>query len=281
MSKIIGIVTSYYPNLDELEYNINTYLPYIDHLIVWENTPSNESQIKKLLVKFNNKIEIRTSGKNEYLAYPFNQSIQYANENGYSHLLIMDQDSFFIDGDCAKYIDIIKKNSDKDIAVFSPVRHKNSNITEYIIEVNNTISSGSVFPVDIFKALGYFREDFLIYMVDIEFCNRARRNNYKIVSLPGIAINHKEGYAIKSKLGLTLNLYSAQSTYYIIRNTILTWKLYPEFYALSERLNFYRYKIIYRIIKMIFEPDKFRKIKALYLGVKHGYQRKTGRFDIV
>ena len=90
MNKYFAVVSSYFPNLDELEENIKSYLSWVDKLIIWENTPIGESKINVLIEKLNNdKIEVRTTGQNEYLAKPFNFCIQWAKEAGFTHIWII------------------------------------------------------------------------------------------------------------------------------------------------------------------------------------------------
>ena len=94
MFKLCAIVTSYYPSLEELEQNIRSYLSDVDKLIIWENTPKDESRIQELADKLNGeKVEVRTTGQNEFLAKPFNICIKWAKENNYTHFLTLDQDS--------------------------------------------------------------------------------------------------------------------------------------------------------------------------------------------
>ena len=76
--KILGIVTSYYPDLNELKHNINSYINGLDALIIWENTPKEYSQIQTIKEYLNNeKITVWTTGKNEYIAKPFNIAIAW------------------------------------------------------------------------------------------------------------------------------------------------------------------------------------------------------------
>jgi rhamnosyltransferase len=281
MMKILGVVTSYYPKFDELERNILSYLSSLDHLIIWENTLKEDSQISQLVARIgNSKIEIRTTGQNEYLAFPINTCIKWAEENGYSHILTMDQDSFFPEGDFTRFIEIIKNNMDNNIAIFTPVMNFDRKLSGTIVEVENAITSGSIYPIDIFNKVGAFREDFLIYMIDIEFGIRVRKKGFKITCLPEVVLIHHIGYAKKSRMGLLINYYSAQSTYYIIRNIMLTWKLYPDQFSIRDRFNFFKYKIVFRTIKIVFEPDKLLKLKAIYLGFFHGLVNKSGRCKI-
>ncbi|MDR3651978.1 MAG: glycosyltransferase [Paludibacter sp.] len=281
MRKTIGIVSAFYPDILDFAKNINTYLHYLDKLIIWENTPKIDSKIDEIFQLVNSKnIEIRGTGHNEGLAKPFNEAVRWAQQNEFDFLLTMDQDSYFSDNEFYKYIKLIENDYNTTVAIYAPNRNIISNSTSIFTEVRTAISSGAVYPVKIFNEIGLFNEDFFIYMIDIEFCFKAKRNNFKTVCVTPITLLHKEGYAEKTKLGLLINNYSAQSTYYIVRNTILTWKLYPEYTNSSDKVNFYQYKIIYRLIKIVFEKQRFQKYKAIFLGIIHGFNSKTGQYDL-
>jgi len=278
--KILGIITSFYPKINELERNINSFLSEIDQLIIWENTPREASEMDKLEKKLNNKkVEVKTTGNNEYLANPFNDCFKWAKEQGYTHILTMDQDSCFENDHFHQYLKYISSCNDNSIAVFAP-NAENFNQSQEIIELKGAITSGSVYALNVFDDSQMFNEDFLIYMVDVEYCIRARRKGYKIICFTGIHLIHKMGYAEKSKLGLIINNYSAQSTYYIIRNIILTWKLYPDYMTKKDKRGFYKYKVIYRLAKIIFEPNAILKCKAIFLALIHGHLSKGGRYDL-
>ena len=279
--KLLGVLSTYYPDLIDLERNILSFLDGLDYLIIWENTPKDESVIEKLINKLNNsKIELRTTGKNEFLAYPFNECINWAESQDFTHILTMDQDSSFVENQFDKYKKLIEEYGSDDIAIFSPSKNIDERLTGHIVEVENTITSGSIYRINVFNVIGFFREDFLIYMVDIEYGIRVRKNEFKIICFPDIMLNHEAGYKKKSRIGLHVNMYSAQSTYYIIRNTILTWRLYPEKFTKADKLKFYKYKILYRTIKIVLEPNIFLKLKGIYKGLFHGYLGKSGKYEI-
>jgi len=279
--KIVGVITSFYPEIDELERNINSFLPYIDRLIIWENTPMEASVIDKLLTRLNNeKVEVKTTGKNEYLSKPFNICFQWAKKQGYTHVLTMDQDSRFEPDQFPVYLNSIRNCTDNSIAVFAP-NAENFDQSQELLELKGVITSGSVYVLQVFDDSLMFNEDFLIYMVDAEYCIRARLKGYKIICFTKIHLIHNMGYAEKSKLGLVINNYSAQSTYYIIRNVILTWKLHPDYMNRKAKCGFYRYKVFYRLGKIIFEKNAILKCKAILLALIHGHLSKGGRFDLV
>ncbi|HCE56594.1 MAG TPA: hypothetical protein DER09_02065 [Prolixibacteraceae bacterium] len=280
MFKICAVVSSYFPDLNELEKNINSYLHWVDRLIIWENTPRKESKIATLIDALNSdKIEFRTTGQNEYLAKPFNICIQWAKENGYTHLLTMDQDSCFENGHFEKYINKIIQVNNDSIAVYAP-NTQNLEIESEILEKDVVITSGAIIPLKVFNIIGTFNEDFLIDRVDTEFCFRTRIRGFKVVCITQVILNHKLGYQKRNGLGLVINNYSAQRTYYIIRNSILLWKLYPDMVEFNEKYAFYKFKVVFRLAKIIFEKDRFRKLEAIFLGLMHGYLSKKGRYDL-
>lgn len=278
--KLCAIVSSYFPNLEELEENIKSYLPAVDKLIIWENTPESESCIAELTQKLNSsKIEIRTTGKNEFLAKPFNLSIKWAKENDYSHILLMDQDSRFAENHFNNYLRLIQKCEDDKIVIFSPRRDDRHGQATGMVEIPHAITSGSIFSTKIFDETGMFREDFLIDAVDTEFCYRVRKNGYKVVCFIDIFLFHKIGYSIK-KMGLAVQNYSAQRTYYIIRNHTITFRSFPKQTPKDEKFLFYKYKIFYRSAKIFLEKSPLKKIKAIIWGLFHGYSGRTGKYDI-
>jgi len=280
MKKTVGVVSAFYPDVQELARNINSYFSVLDQLIIVENTPVDDSRIDQIFLLIDSqKVQIWKTGKNEGLAKPFNDVLQWAEENDYDLLLTMDQDSYFTNGHFEDYLDFVKNQQDTCIAIYSPARANNENNSD-VIDVDSAISSGSIYPISVFHAVGRFREDYFIYMVDIEFCIRVKQKGYRIVSLNAIELNHQEGYAEKSKLGLTINNYSAQSSYYIVRNTLLTWKLYPQNYPCSIRIHFIWYKIIFRTLKIVLETNRISKLKALYLGLIHGIRGKSGEYKL-
>lgn len=287
MFKILGIVSSYYPDIEEFQRNILSYLPYLDKLIIWENTPKEDSRLYQLTAE-SDKLEIRTTGKNEYLAMPFNQAIEEAKRMGCTHFITMDQDSMFDDDHFAHYIEQIKSNEDQSIGIFGPnvvmriphLVYANEVLPEKIkyVPQGGVVTSGSVYRMELFAEDG-FPEDFAVYFLDPYICLKARKMGYNIVVCTDVFMNHR-GYALKSKTGLMVNNYPPLNTYYYIRNGILIWKIYPDFYTLRSKFQFFKYNVVFRILKIVFETDRIAKLKALFLGLYHAAIGKTGPYEL-
>ncbi len=280
MMKILGIVSAFYPDLDELEHNIKSFLPWIDYLIIWENTPAEKSNIERLLNKFDShKVGMRTTGQNEYLAFPINSCLRDIESEDYTHLLIMDQDSCFVSSDFERYINLIDQYPSKDVAAFGPNTRYTLKKDVAVSEVESIILSGGIYPVNILKRLNGFNEELLIDAIDNEYCFRAIANNYKIILMYEVNLEHQVGYRHKHWTGLTIVPYSAQRTYYYLRNTFWLWEKYPEYFEKSYKKSFVKYRVIYRSLKIFLEEDSLRKLKAIFFSIRHFKNKKMGRFD--
>jgi len=281
MINIVAILSSFYPNLDDLERNTNSYLPWISKLIIWENTPKEDSYIDQLVDRLNSdKIEVRTTGKNEYLAYPFNQCIRWAQSEGYTHVLTMDQDSCFAEGHFEKYINSIEDYQQTNVAVFGPSSNSREQVKLFAEEVDHIFISGAIFPVDTFLEQGGFNEELVIDSIDSDYCFRCKKNNLQTIVFKDIFLQHQIGYRYKHWSGLIIVPYSAQRTYYFLRNTLWLWKQYPQYFTKSYKRSFVKYRIVYRSLKIIFEKETIRKLSAIVFAIWHYKRKKLGRFDI-
>jgi rhamnosyltransferase len=269
--KIAAIVTVYNPDPIQLASNIRSYLPWIDHLIVWENTPREKSSLGNIAT-MSDKLEIVSTGKNEYLAFPFNKCIQWAREHDCDYVLTMDQDSCFQEGSFGSYKSQIENCEDDSVAIFAPNTDKNpeETMSSVYIKGGSVYSSGSVYKTALFDKIGGFREDLAIYCLDTEICMRARKHNYRIVMFPSVFMEHTEGYKTKGIWGISINNYAAQSTYFYIRNNLLLWKIYPHDFTIKTKFNFVKYHLVFRVLKMVFEQDRISKLKAIASGVWNG-----------
>ena len=275
--KIIGVVTTYFPDFKKLQANISTYLEQLDYLFIWENTPKEKSRVAAFF-KGQEKIIIRTTGDNEGIAKDLNTITQWAIEHGYEYVLTMDQDSAFQPGDFPKYLDIVSQNDQNNIGLWTPA-YKNTG-SKSLLEKEITMTSGSIVKTSVIKVYGFFSEELFIDLVDSEYCFRIRKNGYRIIQASPIVLKHQLGYKKVNKWGIVTINYSALRTYYIVRNWFLVYRQYPEqlLAACGPKRKFYTYTLLYRSVKIIlFEDHKIDKLKALFLGIYHGLCGKGGK----
>ncbi|MFC0514811.1 glycosyltransferase family 2 protein [Mucilaginibacter angelicae] len=284
--KLSAIIVTYFPEMDELVKNIISCINDVDKIIIWENTPSASLKEAKELAVFKEKLVFSGTGENVGIASALNYGVNWSIENDYTHILTLDQDSYFEDGVLTKYKDLVEQQTDKKIGIFgiNPISggHYLYEPAHEIKEVADTITSGSIIPLHIFRECGLFMDELFIDAVDYEFCYRINKlKGYKTVVFTDIVLKHKVGYVTKSKWGFKTDNYSAFRTYFIVRNHIIIWKRYPDIFPRSYKKVLIKTHIASRVVKVIIaESDKVKKIKAIIIGAIHGLKGKLGYYKI-
>jgi rhamnosyltransferase len=273
--KIIAVVVTYFPELKSVVKNINQYIDYVDRIIIWENTPiENRSLYKIEIPEYQDKIIYLGTDKNEGIAFALNKSTDYALSENFTHILTMDQDSFFPDLTFKKFKEKAEfLFNSRDIAIITSNPNEKIRSNFEFIDVDDCITSGTFYDLSTIKKLGYFKTDFFIDAVDLEFNYRAKKFGYRTILIPDCILNQVYANYQKTFIGVNSQNYPVFRTYYIVRNHIIVWKEYPSFFNYKSAL--IKYFIIYRILSIIFgEKDKMLKIKALFFGISDGIRNR-------
>jgi rhamnosyltransferase len=122
----------------------------------------------------------------------------------------------------------------KHLAAIAPVFYDKNKKTEGCISITkfnvivpeknkryhiaHAISSGSLLSMECIKNVGPMCEELFIDYVDFEWCWRALKLGYKIVSVPNIVIEHTLGDKIQIIGNRKIALRNRVRYYYIIRN---------------------------------------------------------------
>lgn len=278
--KILGIVILYYPD-GKVKQNVLSYLGGLDKLILWDNTPPPDRRKITFDTLSEQKLIRRDAGRNMGIGLPLNRAVRYGLENGYTHLLTMDQDSRFAPGMFGAFLRSVRNRREGTEVSFSANTHPYAPGQPETEEVKITITSGTIYRLSALQAVGLFREDFFIDAVDTEFCFRARKQNWRMVRINTVYMHHVLGdITVKPFLWgkLASPNYSAQRTYYLVRNSLYLRRLYPEY---SQADGTFKALLFWRPLTILFmEPDKYRKFKALFLGILHAWRGKTGEYAL-
>lgn len=267
--KILAVVVVYYPNVDDVRNNILRYINYIDKLIIWQNTPIDELEKYKLIFsEFKDKIIFMGENENKGIAYALNKAyeILMLRPNIYSHLLVMDQDSSWVN--FKDYKSKIKNNN----SIYSPIINNEIIQKEGFSRVNSCITSGVVFPLEVLKRIGKFNEQYSVDCVDYDFCFKANRKGINIYKVNGCNLTQIFGTPHKSKIfNLKSHNYPPERLFFITRNHILLWRDYPEQINKVIRKRILKDYIFGKIIKIILiEDNKIKKISSILQGLFMG-----------
>lgn len=275
--KLLGCIIIYEPELDDLKKNAESLVHDVDKLIFWKNSIIDNKLLITLVDEdLKENIIILGTGENLGISGALNQVVEIFQNEDYSHLLTMDQDSNFKKGHLSDYIKKVEEYEIKNIGVYgiNPKTHNGLLFEEsqYPIKANEIITSGSIFPLDVLKSTGGFKKELFIDAVDYEYCFRIKdQYNLDTLIFPDVILNHKIGYPRKTSFGFRVDEYSAFRTYYIVRNQIYVWKRYPHLFERKYKINLLRNHIILRFFKILLaENDKYNKIKSISKGIKDG-----------
>lgn len=264
--RIAAVITLYNPD-DKVIQRSEKILPYVEKLYLVDNS-ENPNRILKSFV--NNKVEYIQNYQNLGIAEALNIAVKKAISERFTFLLTLDQDSYFENDSLQKLILSIR--DEEDIAIYSPF-HKNKFFTNppknlEFEEMSDVMTSGNLLNLSIAQRVGFFREDYFIDYVDIEYCLRLRKNGYKILRINSSMLLHNEANLTKkSFFGRTVYPpnHKPFRWYYKIRNYLYLRdeyvSIFPEYFT-KEKVN-----IRNNIIKLLlFEPKKFSKLKYIIKG---------------
>lgn len=266
--RVAGIVV-YNPDYERLNKNINAIYNQVDILVVYQNSKINCEKIQ-----LESEIVFFGKGENAGIAKALNSIMSYAKSKGATWCLLLDQDSIV----CENYLNICEKYTKMELAgIITPnvvdeydndIQHKNmKNSCDSVETVDMCITSGSYNNIEIWESTGKFREEFFIDYVDWEYCVRLRNKGYKIYKLNKLLLNHELGkrsyHTFFGREFYSFN-HNAFRKYYITRNTIITYWLYPN----EKKLAHPYLRTIKRImITLLYESDKSNKVKAIVQGI--------------
>ena len=276
---IYGTVILYNPD-DNTYDNIESYVDYIDRLVVVDNSTShNISLVNKLKENFDNIIYVNNHD-NIGMATALNIGCDEAIKLGADWILTMDQDSKFLD--FKEYLNCFYSVKGKEnISIISP----NSKYTEkpetvdcQCVETMVTITSGSLVNLLNFELVGRFTDKLFIDEVDHDYCLRSLEQNLKVLLFENIPLIHSLGE--KKLVGVKVRKYhSTIRMYYITRNSFYMAsrfnKSFPELYSYRNTFYFDIIKTLRRVIK--YEENKLEKIKNIFLGLYDFLRGKYGK----
>ncbi len=274
--KLAGVVVWYNPTLEDIE-NIKSYIKEVDKLYIIDNTEG-DSNIDKIK---DPKIEYIFKNENMGIASALNMACNMAIDSGYKYILTMDQDSRFKKDDLKKLIDIASANDLSNVGIVSPwhkTKLKVEKPSEKISYPLDVMTSGNIVNLEIYKKIGGFKDFLFIDGVDIEYCLNLKKNNYKVMQINDIELEHDLGDIFYRKFlwkEFMCDNHNYIRVYYMCRNYRYIRDTYksiaPEFCNILVKIKGLIFKIIF------FENDKIKKLKSIHLGIKDYRKGKYGK----
>ena len=265
-----GIVC-FNPNIERLKENIFAIQNQVDQVIIFDNGSNNINDIKKLCKN----LLVETNNSNLGIAYALNTIMQIAETKGYEYVITLDQDSVAP----SNLVDILSKLVNENIAIVCPLiwdinKKDNPKLENSYNDVNRCITSGALTSVKAWKRVNGFDNKMFIDGVDFDFCDRLRKENYKILQSNKVALIHEIGHRTEKKFlfwNISVKNHSAFRKYYIAKNIVYLDR--------KNQVSGYPIKTLLRELKQVvlvilYENDKWNKLKKIYKGMIDGFKEK-------
>ncbi len=295
--KFLAIIITYNPDVERLTENLKAISCQTDKVVIVDNGSEDNSFLERLSFVYN--ADVITNDKNKGIAYALNQGMKYAYENGYEWAITLDEDSVCPDNiisSARKLIDekLRKYNSLsvtclpgcklEDIAMIVPLIKETASgelcelgtavDDEAYQEVKKCITSAAITNVRIWKKLRGFDNKLFIDYVDYDYAVRCIINDYKIVRMNNVCLDHRIGKSEYKKFLWTkirVANHSPYRKYFIARNIIIYIKRYAKHISVFAEL-LRLFKVMLLIV--LYEDNKAVKLKAYFKGIRAGLKFK-------
>jgi rhamnosyltransferase len=215
---------------------------------------------------------------NAGVAGALNQALHWASQRRYRWLLTFDQDTLACGDLLETAAEVYDHFPNKDVIgligaqSYSDRRQRGEGSSEPWVEAKTVITSGTLMSLDACDAIGPFRDELFIDLVDLEYCLRARQKGFKVILSLTPSMHHQIGAMTTHRLPWkhtgTSN-HTALRRYYMMRNHIVLAREYafkdPGWVITSLHS---RLKSI--ILICLFERDRLAKLRFTWLGLWDG-----------
>jgi rhamnosyltransferase len=226
--------------------------------------------------KFEN-IKVINNCDNYGIGYSLNTGIRIGESLGYKTFLTLDDDTLICKDYVKQVLNFIDE-SDRDIGITSLSRENSTNNEKFVVK-RSLITSGAIFHIDTFNAVGGFDEGYFIDIVDHKFARQIALLGKECILVNRKGMDHSVGNISKIDLKLiSIHVYnhSPFRLYYQVRNSIAYFRQFvfkDHAYAVATILNVP--KIIFKAL--LFEEQKLSRVKNILNGVWDGLTNKQGR----
>lgn len=235
-------------------------------------------------------ISLLANPRNLGLAAALNQGVEHAAAHGFEWLATFDQDSRIMPEYFAAMWRAHAAHPQPDrVGIMVPrlttpgfaddsFAVPGSDPARPYAPVWQAITSGSLMPVRLFRAVGPFRADFFIDYVDHEFCLRCRQRGWLVIEARGAVLQHQQGQPVRHRLGWmrpVVTHHSPMRHYYRARNRLAVYRQYGGFdpYWLARDLK----ETLRNNAKLVlFERQRGAKLASILRGCWHGLIGRTG-----
>ncbi|WP_312470525.1 glycosyltransferase family 2 protein [Neobacillus sp.] len=233
LSETCAIIVTYNPDIIEFNENVKSIIKQVKEICIVDNSTLDSLQKEVMNFQESYSLHVISNKTNLGIAEAQNQGLEWALDHGFEAFLLLDQDSKLLDHTTERLLAHHNRLTEKDIKVacIGPlafnrdkseenVYHNYGENNEMIIEVEQTLSSGSLISREALVTIGNMESDLFIDLVDYEWCWRAKEKGYSTFIAQDVKLAHRLGDDRINFLGIKIGIPSPVRHYYQFRNTL-------------------------------------------------------------
>lgn len=291
MPRVLACVVAYHPDASRLSALIDRLQPEVADVLVIDNGQSIDPQAPPWSGMA--AVQWHQAPGNLGVGAALNLARQRALEGGYDFLLSFDQDSLPPPGYVAGLLEVWSRAGDaaSSWAALGPAvrdeasgralpvqrvepHRRPAGPAQQTVEVDHVITSGCLYPAVALSAVGPFRGDWFMDMVDTEWCWRACHRGWRVMQTEAVVLEHTIGRAGVMVLGRRVLAHPPQRIYFQVRNTL--WLMRSR-----EVPQGWRRKLLAPLArKLLLQPllsdQRMGRVLAAARGGLHGLLRSPG-----
>ncbi|TNE46538.1 MAG: glycosyltransferase family 2 protein [Deltaproteobacteria bacterium] len=290
---IAAVIVTYHPELPLLVDTLKRIEGHLASVLIVDNSvDANVGEKLHQLAEDNPKVHVHLNPENLGLSGGLNQGVAFAQEQGADWLLTLDQDSTpehdMLDV-MLKCYESLPANLQRVVANISPVTidkntgHTNRSQNSHLPGASwvwGAITSGSLYPVEVFTTVGRFDPDLFIYHIDTDFSWRINQAGYQTLQVHDAILHHSDGeqsHVACMGFSWVATNHSPLSRYYTFRNGVFLarkcWQQQPGF-----SLSLARQHLVILTKILALEHNRTAKLKMIGLGLRDGVFQRMGRW---
>lgn len=253
--RVLAVAITYHPDTALLADMLDSVAPQVQGMAVIDNGSANAEDIGRIASAVG--ARLLANDQNIGIAAAQNQGVDLARQGGFSHVLLLDQDTVLSPGvvaDLSMQWQALEREQGGVAAVGPAYYEKHSQqqtrayraagprVSRISLDARTEpvasdfiIASGSLIPLAVFEKVGRFKEDLFIDLVDVDWCFRARAAGYVSYISPTAAVDHHLGKGTVRVGARRIAVHVPIRNYYWVRNALwlarqpytpLAWRLY-------------------------------------------------------
>ncbi len=287
---VAAVIVLYHPASFQLYRLAASVVPQVEAVFLIDNTPDTDGELPAAFQNCPRPIFYHRNGVNRGIAIAQNIGIERAMREGYSHVLLLDQDSALptetVDRLLAAERSLLE--SGKKVATVGPqfFDEKDGRRCRTVgpgwirvrwyeipageadpVECEHVIASGSLIRASVLATVGGMLDELFIDWVDVEWAYRAKSFGYASYIVPTVIMMHSVGEETRQLLGQYFNLHGPARNYYIVRNAAyllkkghMSWRwratmlpYIPKYILVHSWLSQNRWKSLHQMLRGVWD----------------------------